>query len=290
MLVVGLAVLCSSGEARAQYRNNGLFFEGGVQSFEFAPYTVGAFWATRGLFEGAGQIQKAGGPARPSWLRACADIKPYSFPCINNWFGITDGLYIGGGYQRVLGDLLLDITESPIVRNIVFTYRGLLGAALTLSGGGHTAPVFIVHQEGSIRWNILDERIRPYVGVGGGFNLFVDPFGLAGRINSNSAQCARAEGNASINPNVGGGCVQGAGQISTNAINPQAALFYLSSFPVLLSFPRPEAGLEYFFMEDVSVQAYVSPAVYWTILPQFILRPPFVGVSARAGTNVVFYF
>lgn len=288
MVVMCLAVLFSAGEARAQYRNNGLFFEGGTQSFEFAPYTVGAFALSRGVYEGWGQLAKSGGPARPKQVKPCADLKPYGFPCVNNWFGITDGVYLGGGYQRVLGDLLLDLTESPIVRNIVFTYRALLGASLTLSGGGHTAPVFIVHQEGSVRWNIMDERIRPYVGVGGGFNLFVDPFGLAGRVNANNAACARNENTASLNPNAGTGCTNTT--FGTNNINPNAALFYITSFPVMLSLPRAEAGLEYFFAEDMSVQGYLSAATYGTILPQFILRPPFVGLSTRAGANAVFYF
>src|SRR4051812_26317510 len=97
MVVVGLAVTFASGEAHAQYRNNGLFFEGGMQSFEFAPYTVGAFWTTRGIYEAAGAVGKAGGPQRPKFLKPCADLKPYTFPCINNWFGITDGIYLGGG-------------------------------------------------------------------------------------------------------------------------------------------------------------------------------------------------
>jgi hypothetical protein len=276
--------------AQAQYRNNGIYFEGGAQTFEFAPYTVGAFALSRGVYEAGGAVEKAGGPARPARLKHCGQLKPYMFPCINNWFGLTDGVYVGAGFQRVLGDLLLDLSEVPLLRNIVFAYGARLGAAGTLAGGGKMLPVFIVHQDFSVRWNILDEKIRPYVGMGFGFNLFVDPFGLAGRVSSNRAQCARNETNVGAD-SLNGGCVDGAGTtLSLNAVNPQAALFYISSFPVLLSFPRPEVGLEYFFMEDISVQGFVSPAIYGTLLPQFILRPPFVGFSLRAGANVVFYF
>ena len=67
----------------------------------------------------------------------------------------------------------------------------------------------------------------------------------------------------------------GAGTISFNSFSPRAGLFYLTSFPVMGSL-RPEAGVEWFFMEDASVQVYASPIVYGTILPQFITRPPFV--------------
>ena len=274
--------------AQAQYRNNAIYFEGGVQTYEFLPYTAVAFASTKSVqlvWDAASK--NAGFPARPGILRPCTELKPYQFPCQNNWFGLMDGAYFGGGYQRVLGDLLVDISENPLLQSIVLTARGLVGASLTLAGGGHLAPVFVVHQENGLRWNILDEEIRPYVGMNLGFNLFVDPFGLAGRVRNNSAVCGRAEGSASALGN--NGCVDGPGTVSTSAFNPQAALWYLTSFPMLLSV-RPEAGLEYFFYEDISMQVFVSPNWYVTVLPQFVTRPPFHGFSARTGANVAFYF
>ncbi|MBI5497759.1 MAG: hypothetical protein HY904_22320 [Deltaproteobacteria bacterium] len=301
MVAAALWVVFHAGEARAQYRNNGIYFEGGVQTYEFLPYTVAAFASSRAVYETATQVEKAGGPARPNFVRHCGQMKPYGFPCVNNWFGLTDGPYFGLGYQRVIGDLLVDVSESPLIKNIVFNYGARLGGALTLAGGGHMAPVFIVHQDFGIRWNILDERIRPYVGAGFGFNLFVDPFGLAGRVRANNAQCASGAGSTNAGTpgyvqSGGEGCIATptGGDVSISALGPSvssgAALFYITSFPVLLTFPRPEVGLEYFFMEDISVQGYLSPAVYFTLLPQFLFRPPLAGLSLRGGANVVFYF
>lgn len=287
-LVVALAAVAWTPGAHAQYRNNGIFFEAGVQSYEFLPYTVAAFGTTKGAQLVWDETAKRTPiPKRPSLLKPCTELKPYSFPCVNNWFGLTDGIYAGGGFQRVVGDLLVDVSESPLLESIVISYRALVGASGTLAGGAHIFPVFVVHQEPGLRWNILDEKFRPYVGMNLGFNLFVDPFGLAGRVRNNQLNCGRQENTANA---VGtGGCVDGPGSVSLNAFSPQSALWYLTSFPMLLSV-RPEAGFEYFFYEDISVQWFASPNWYVTFLPQFLARAPFHGFSARTGANVVFYF
>ena len=176
----------------------------------------------------------------------------------------------------------------------MFSYRGSLGVAGTLAGGGKLAPVFYTHQEPGIRWNILDEEIRPYVAMNAGLNVFVDPVGFYGRLQSNNAACQRVQNGEAVDGSGwrGQGCVTGdpnSGAIGLQSFSPQAAAFYLTSFPAMGSL-RPEVGIEWFFMEDVSVQLFGTVNVYGTILPQFILRPPFLGFSARGGGSVVVYF
>lgn len=287
-VLTALALWSWAPSAHAQYRNNGILIEAGAQTYEFLPYTVAAFASTKAAQLAWDQAHiRTGFPERPSNVRPCEDLRPYSFPCVNNWFGMTDGVYLGLGYQRVLGDLLVDVSESPLLESIVFTYRGMVGASSTLTGGAHGAPVFMVHQEPGIRWNMRDEKFRPYVGMNLGFNVFVDPFGLAGRVRNNQAACARQENQANL---VGAnGCQEDAGTFSFQGFSAQNAVWYMNSFPVMLS-ARPEVGVEWFFFEDISVQVFLSPNWYATILPQFITRPPGHGFSMRAGSSVVFYF
>ncbi|MEW5850716.1 MAG: hypothetical protein AB2A00_18155 [Myxococcota bacterium] len=301
LVVLGAALLYSP-RAHAQYRDNGIIFEAGVETYEFLPYTLTAFAASEGAGYAWDYLSEQGTvPARNrKQFWTCSEQKrfsggAYGFPCQNNWFGLGDGFYGGLGYQRVIGDLLLDLSEAPILRNLVVTGRGLVGMAPTLAGGGKMFPLFFTHAEAGIRWNILDERIRPYVAMNAALNVFIDVFGFIGRYRANQGYCAATQ--QTVDPNGGSlgstGCVGDAagGAISFNSFSPQAAAFYLTSFPGMGSL-RPEAGIEWFpsWWEDISLQFYLSPVVYGTILPQFILRPPFVGLSARAAGAVVVYF
>ncbi|MEW5848582.1 MAG: hypothetical protein AB2A00_07190 [Myxococcota bacterium] len=288
-------LLFLTNPAHAQYRDNGLLLEVGGETHDVLPLTlmnvVGSEVAHRAWYEGRVRNRL---PPKPTWLRSCGkDIaRGRGLPCEYDWMGITDGPILTVGYQRVLGDLLLDLSEQPILKNLVLTYRASLGIAGTLPVWEPLTPVFpvgLLHQEVGLRWNVWDEKLRPYVGLNVGMTAMLNPVRTLTRVQEVPGVCERVERREEVA--VDEVCVRDAqvGPSGPTSVDPNAALFLMHTIPVFVG-ARPELGVEYFLAEDISVQLSGSAAVRGTVLPEYLLKAPFAGVSARVGAAVVAYF
>jgi hypothetical protein len=290
-----LVLCCVSPAVHAQYRNNGLYAEVGVETHEHAPWTLSAL-ATSALGVAAyreGRTRKLV-PYNPALATNCAQrlvAGQGGLPCRHDWWGITDGPVFGVGFQRVLGDLWLDLREVPVLSNLVFSGRTSISPVMTLPfHQGFFRPAALWHGELGLRWNILDERWRPFVGVALVLSAFLDPVGTFLRTATMDRTCQRQDNGEALRADevcVRDGGVQPPG--SPVALNSSHALYGLNNLP-LFGGVRPEAGLEYFFAEDVSIQATGSVAVHVTPVPRYVLNAPFLGLGARGTVGVVAYF
>jgi hypothetical protein len=155
---------------------------------------------------------------------------------------------------------------------------------------GLLRPVGMMHNDFGIRWNMADERLRPFVGLNAGVNLFLDPVGVAMRTRDMVDTCRRQDAGQPLNPDET--CIRDGGPVvpgTETRVNPEMGLFAVNTLPVLFNL-RPEVGVEYFFTEDVSVQFHGSVAAWASPVPAIMTRPPFVNVNARAGSSLVAYF
>ena len=292
-LVCAAGVFMAAANAHAQYRNNGLYAEVSGQTFEVVPYTAATVLSSQ-LAHAAWRGppgQALGLPAPPGWATPCGQrlLAGRSPGCQHDWFGLGDGMAIGVGYQRVIGDLLLDVSESPLLQNIVLVTRLGLVAAPRLWTWAWPTPVLGVQQEVGLRWNILDEEFRPYVAAHAGMMQLFDPVGMVRRVAGNGAVCERSRRGETLA--LDEVCVDNSNWVpqSPVTLNPSVAMASAQMVPTFGSL-RGEAGMEYFFREDVSIQASAGLAAYGTLLPQYVVNPPFVGLSARGGMSVVAYY
>lgn len=279
--------------ALAQYRSNGLLIEAGGETHDAFPVTAAMFAGSEALhqftlrYRGLLLDKYAPANATPSCRRLMQQgrVGP---PCINNYLGITDGPYVSVGYHRTLGDLLLDISEQPIIRNLWFTWKGTIALAATLPTKGWPMPAFLLLQEWGLRWNILDEKFRPFIALNGIVGTLVEPVGVAARVRDNEKNCAKLRRGEDIGSGV---CVDTSNWVPQSPVplNASTALFTVTSFPPFAGL-RPELGVEYFFLEDISAQFHLSAQLLGSPLPEYLLRPPFAGVSLRSGASLVAYF
>jgi hypothetical protein len=281
--------------AQAQYRGQslGVVLPLAPEPYEFLPYTLLLFGASEAIWQTWKYVDKSEEFENENQsYRPCSQRKPYGFPCVNNQFGLTDGLWIAATYTRSIGDLNLDWSEVPIVKDLWVQYRGYAGLALTLAGRAKMFPVFLTHQEVGVKWNILDERIRPYVGMNTALNIFVDPAGLYGNVSASSDQCQREASGEDLDPRAERPCADADVVLtspSTEGIRNALAL-YANLIPIAASL-QPEAGIEFFIKEDLSIQLHAQPILYITLLPPWVFRAPFLGnISARVGLTVSTFF
>lgn len=290
----GLACLCAlllPSAAVAQYRSDALSLEVGGVAVENLPLTLANVGGSEAVARGLGnRPQSALGGRR---FYSCAALLEaqgnLGWPCVNNYVGLTDGPLLGLGYHRSLGDLLLDISEAPLVRNIWFLYRGTVSLHATLPTQGFPLPAFMVQQEAGLRWNIWDETVRPYVAFSGLLHALVEPFTVGGHVLGMQDACSRLQSGQKLQS--GEVCVDDSNwvQQSPVAVNPSAALFALNALPIFVG-AAPEAGLEYFFMEDVSVAVHGGVQAMVALHPSYVFRAPFVALAPRAGVSVAAYF
>lgn len=291
-----LCLLCAPLPAVAQYRNQAFYFEGGAQGFELAPLTattvVGTYAARHAQQRATVQGLLPAGLPR---VASCWDAVRAGHagpPCRQDYFGMTDGPYIGMGYQRLLGDLLLDVSENPLVEGLVFSWRGGGSGALSLPWTHDVPrPLVFVHNEVGLRWNVWDEKVRPFVGLHVGIHTRVDPLGSILAVKNMGATCRRAERGEDLQWDEV--CVRDSSlptPTGTTGVDANWAWFSSVQAPVFFSL-RPEAGVEYFFMEDISLQLHGSVAVFASPVPAvWWNRPPFMGLSPRGTASVAFYF
>lgn len=288
-------LLLSHASAHAQYRNNGLSAEVGVEAHEGAPFTLALLGGSTALVEGWDLLHRQGHlPRRPTAVEGCWTRfrrGAGGLPCRNPWWDLTDGPYFGVGFQRVVGDLLVDVTETPLLKSLVLTGRSGFSPAMTLPfGPGFLRPAGLLHGELGLRWNILDEAWRPFIGASLVMSALLDPVGVITRTLGMKDTCRRADAGEPLGPDEV--CVRDGGtQVPGTPVeaNPTQALFGLNAAPVFVGV-RPEAGLEWFFLEDISLQLAVSAAAHVSPLPRYFMTAPFLGVSARGTAAVVAYF
>ncbi|MBI5496274.1 MAG: hypothetical protein HY904_14730 [Deltaproteobacteria bacterium] len=286
-------LVLAAGPVAAQYRNNGLFAEVGAESHEVAPLTVatvaGSELGLRGWKAAYRERVLPAGPGARQGCLAQVTAGDGGLPCRYDWWGLTDGPYLGVGVQRVVGDLLVDVSEAPLLRNLVLTGRTGVAPGLTLPFSRDVVrPAAAWHAETGIRWNILDEQWRPFIGLAGGMTVMLDPVAVLLRARRMDETCRRVEAGEPLGPS--DVCVREDYQLPNGtSVNPSYLLFGANAAPVLVNL-RPEAGLEWFFKEDLSLQASVTAAVHGTLLPAYLLHPPFFGVDGRATLAVVAYY
>jgi len=292
-VVVCCLALFFSPEARAQYRSNGISFEAGMQTHDVLPLTLGTLVASeavrQGVYTQSWRLVQNDAVTAPESCRTLYQRGRVGPPCINNYFGITDGPYISVGWQRALGDLLLDFSEAPIISNLWFTWRSTLVLAATLPTRGWPMPAFMALQEWGLRWNMLDEKIRPFIAINGSVGTLVEPVGIGMRVKNNGDNCDRLKQGGEL-PD-GENCVDTGNWVPQSPVplNASTAVFTLNSFPPFAGL-RPEAGIEYFFMEDVSMQLHASAQIMGSPVPTYLLRAPYAGLSVRTGASLVAYF
>ena len=141
------------------------------------------------------------------------------------------------------------------------------------------------------RLDFVHQRFRQAANAA--FNAFIDPAGLYGSVQRNNELCTRQNSGEVLNSSAGQGCSQVSDFNITNpsfggVINTFG--LYSSAVPVSLSL-GPEAGVEYFFGEDMSVQVYAQPLLYITTFPPLVFRfPHLVNFSGRLGLQFSTYF
>lgn len=291
-IVVCCMFVLGASPVLAQYRDNGVFVEAGPSVQEALPVTGAMVVATAAGARAWDEAHREWNlRARPSSAAPCNErvVQGQGWPCRNVWFGTTDGLYAGLGYQRVLGDLLLDLSETPLLRNLVVSAHTGLHAALTLPWRGRVLPVVLLEQDVGLRWNILDETIRPFVAMNLTGRVLFNPVGTLQSMIGMNETCRRDRNGEALDR--GEVCVEDQRDLPGQPpyFNPSTALFMVENLPLMVGI-RPQAGVEYFFAEDLAVQVSGGVSVLASPAPALFHEAPHLGLAPHAAVGAVVYF